>query len=90
MSSPRRETGRTWPRLIRQILAVTAACAVGRALSHVAVDAFVLYVFGDPARELRDRSAAPRARQCSAGGESVGTPHPSTPDADRLRHRRCA
>ncbi len=39
-----------------QVLAAVALGTLGRALWHLALDAFVLYVFGDPAQERRGRS----------------------------------
>ncbi|HEX2274090.1 MAG TPA: hypothetical protein VHG90_09490 [Acidimicrobiales bacterium] len=43
---------------IRRVLAAVALGTVGRALWHLTLDAFVLYVFGDPGRERRERSVA--------------------------------
>jgi hypothetical protein len=42
----------------RQVLAAVALGTLGRALWHLTLDAFVLYVFGDPAHERRQRPVA--------------------------------
>jgi hypothetical protein len=43
---------------VRQLLAAVALGTVGRALWHLTLDAFVLYLFGDPAHERRQRPVA--------------------------------
>ncbi len=42
-------------RVLRRVVAVAAAGAVGRALWYSAVDAFLVYVFGGPAPQGRER-----------------------------------
>lgn len=51
MNRPGSEGQRSSLRLIRSVVTVVAAGAVGRALWYSAVDAFLVYVFGDPAPE---------------------------------------
>ncbi len=61
MNSPQRESLRSL-RVIRTVVAVAAAGAVGRVLWYSAVDAFLVYVFGDPAPQGGERlksAAAP-------------------------------
>lgn len=54
-------------RVLRRVVALVVAGAVGRALWYAAVDAFVLYVFGDPAPERRAPSPSAGAAPRSSG-----------------------
>ncbi len=51
MSKPPREPGSGSLPSVRGILSVAAVAVVGRALTYAAIDAFLLYVFGNPAVE---------------------------------------
>jgi hypothetical protein len=61
---------RTRLQSVRRVLAAVAVGMLGRALTYAAVDAFLLYVFGDPATDDHERLPAdrrPRPREAAIG-----------------------
>jgi hypothetical protein len=58
MNRPRLDEGRRSLGVIRRVVAAVAVGAVGRALWYAAVDALVIYVFGNPAPPRRERLAS--------------------------------
>ncbi len=90
MSRQRHETSLTPRPPITRILAAVAIGAVGRALWHLTVDAFVLYVFGDPAREPRKPFVARGAEHPFARPGHTAASCGRRPGGDRLAHHRVA
>lgn len=83
MSRLLRETGTDPLRPVRRLTAAVAIGVVGRVLTGAAVDAFLLYVLGNPATERRRGAGRP-----PGDGGSVGRPHLNRPGDVGLARRR--
>ncbi len=92
MSRLRLEGGGSTRRVIRRGVALLTIGAVGRVLWYAAVDAFILYVFGNPAPSPRtDRRDPAGPAPVSGNGNGAVQPAPrARTDEGRPGFRRAA
>ena len=83
MSRLLRETGTDPLRPVRRFTAAVAIGALGRVLAGAALDAFVLYVFGNPATERRRGRVVPADDGSPVRGPRLNRPGEVAPAGRR-------